>query len=136
MLFNSLLQFLPLLYTFYRGWNPIGRSRTHNPPILCGYRINKIWSISRMVANIVNIVNIFSTLSTILTTILSIILTKLLSRLWILCQHQVGHYTGGCQCTKGLSPLDNCIREICSFAPIFQGNNCFRAKYLENKFHF
>ena len=22
----------------------------------------------------------------------------------------------------GLSPLDNCIREICSFAPIFQGN--------------
>ena len=40
------------------------------------------------------------------------------------------------QCTMGLSPLDNCIREICSFAPIFQGNNCFRAKYLENNFHF
>ena len=39
-------------------------------------------------------------------------------------------------CTMGLSPLDNCIREICSFAPIFQGNNCLRAKYLENNFHF
>ena len=40
------------------------------------------------------------------------------------------------QCTMCLSSLDSCIREICSFAPIFQGNNCFRAKYLDNNFHF
>ena len=39
-------------------------------------------------------------------------------------------------CTMGLSPLDNCIREIYSFAPILQGKNCIRAKYLENDFHF
>ena len=31
----------------------------------------------------------------------------------------------------GLSPFENCIRDICPFAPIFQGNNCFRLKYLE-----
>ena len=29
------------------------------------------------------------------------------------------------QCTMGLSPFKNCIRDICPFAPIFQGNNCF-----------
>ena len=34
-------------------------------------------------------------------------------------------------CTMGLSPFKNCIRDICPFAPIFQGINCFRLKYLE-----
>ena len=32
--------------------------------------------------------------------------------------------------TMGLSPLKKCISEICRFAPIFQGNNCFRVIYL------
>ena len=81
MLFNSLLQLLPFLFSldivstmdggrwgpmniFYRGWSPIGQSRTNNPPILCGYRINNKWSITRVVANIVNIVNFFSTFNT------------------------------------------------------------------------
>ena len=30
----------------------------------------------------------------------------------------------------------NCIREICPFVPIFQGNNYFRVKYLESTFTF
>ena len=36
----------------------------------------------------------------------------------------------------GLSPLNICIREIWPFAPIFQGNNCFRVKYLKITFTF
>ena len=40
------------------------------------------------------------------------------------------------QCTMGLSPFNKCIREICPFAPIFQGNNCFRVKYLKITFTF
>ena len=36
----------------------------------------------------------------------------------------------------GLSPLNICIREIWPFAPIFQGNNCFRIKYLKITFTF
>ena len=39
-------------------------------------------------------------------------------------------------CTMGLSQLDIYIREICSFAPIFQGKNCFRVKYLKNNIQF
>ena len=39
------------------------------------------------------------------------------------------------QCTMGLPLLGNCFREICSFAPIFQGYNCFRVIYLEYNFH-
>ena len=39
-------------------------------------------------------------------------------------------------CTMGLSPLNICIREIWPFAPIFQGNNCFRVKYLKITFTF
>ena len=35
-----------------------------------------------------------------------------------------------------LSPLNICIREIWPFAPIFQGNNCFRVKYLKITFTF
>ena len=34
-------------------------------------------------------------------------------------------------CTMGLSLFKNCIREMCPFAPIFQGNNCFRLEYLD-----
>ena len=33
--------------------------------------------------------------------------------------------------TTGLSPFKNCMRDIYPFASIFQGNNCFRLKYLE-----
>ena len=40
------------------------------------------------------------------------------------------------QCTIGLSPFNNCTREICPFAPIFQRSNCFRVKYLEITFTF
>ena len=40
------------------------------------------------------------------------------------------------QCTMALSPFNNWIREICPFAPIFQGNSCFRVKYLEITFTF
>ena len=38
--------------------------------------------------------------------------------------------------TLGLSPWKKCISEICRFAPIFQGNNCFRVKYLKITFTF
>ena len=38
--------------------------------------------------------------------------------------------------TLGLSPLNNCIREICPFTPIFQGNNYFRVKYWKITFTF
>ena len=33
--------------------------------------------------------------------------------------------------TMGLSPFKNCIRAMCPFAPILQGNNCFRLEYLD-----
>ena len=33
--------------------------------------------------------------------------------------------------TMGLSPFKNCIRAMCPFAPILQGDNCFRLEYLD-----
>ena len=38
------------------------------------------------------------------------------------------------QCTVGLSPSNNCIREFRSFAPIFLGNDCLRVRYLDISF--
>ena len=40
------------------------------------------------------------------------------------------------QCTVGLSPSNNCIREFRSFAPIFLGNDCLRVRYLDISFTF
>ena len=39
-------------------------------------------------------------------------------------------------CIMGLSLYKNCIWDICPFDPIYQGNNCFRLKYLEITFTF
>ena len=55
---------------------------------------------------------------------------KYQSKIWILQQSVYIHYE------TGLSLFNNWIREIVRFAPIFQGNNCFRVNYLDISFTF